>query len=239
MPTTELCAYEHKMKQVVVSQYGTIDNFMLTMSPSAQLTVKEHRHDFMVGDFPTLNNIASAYGRTAPIQWLIAQIVNLSEFCGVKDKLTGDQCEELAWLIAGEYSYYTVTQFLTFFHDFKLGRFGKFFGAVDPLVITTAIKEFDKERVRLISQQERRAEDERLMNEAKNALKPDEIKKLLGDLEKKRKEEERYSPEIAEQAKAIIENLYEVPDRVLRNYRKLFKENNGVTPEEYLATRRP
>ena len=236
-PTRELGVYERKTKQMVLSQYGTIDDFMLAMSPSRQLKVVDDRQSFMVGDFPTLNNIATAYGRTAPIQWLIAQIVNLSEFCGVKDKLTGDQCEELAWLIAGEYSYYTVTQFLTFFHDFKMGRFGKFFGAVDPLVITTAIREFGKERVRLIAAQERRAEDERLAEEAKYALKPDEVAKFLGDFRKK--QEESITTETLEQAKAIIDNLYEAPERVLKTYRRLFKKNYGMSPEQYIEKYEP
>lgn len=218
----------------MVQEYGTIDDFMQRMNPNMQLVVKESRHDFMVGEYPTLNNIATAYGKTAPIQWLLAQLVNLSEFCGVKDKLTGDQAEELAWLIAGEYSYYTVTQFLVFFHDFKMGRFGKLFGVVDPLVITTAIKEFDKERVRLISKQEREEEEKRSREEAKNALKRDEVAKLLGDIRKKQ-EEEGVRPELLEQARAIEGNLYGVPERVLENYRRLFKKNNGLTPEEYIG----
>ena len=222
---------------MVLSQYGTIDNFMLTMSPARQLQVKDNRQGFMVGEFPTLNNIAEAYGRTSPIQWLIAQITNLSEFCGVKDKLTGDQCEELAWLIAGEYSYYTVTQFLVFFHDFKMGRFGKFFGAVDPLVITTAIKEFDKERVRLLSIQEREEEDKRLREEAKYALKPDELKKFLGELKKRPKDE--FSEDSYRQAVAIVENAYNAPERLLRQYRELFKRHHGIGPSEYIAKHKP
>lgn len=216
------------------SRYGTIDNFMaVEMSPNRQIEVSEKREDFMLGEYPTLNDVALAYGRTAPIQWLIAQLTNLSEFCGVKDKLTGDQTEELAWLLKGQYGYYKVTQFLVFFHDFKMGRFGKFFGAVDPLVITSAIKEFDKERVLLISKLEREEEDKRLREEAKHALNRDEVAKLL-DVLRKEQENITIKPELQEQAKAIVENLYGVPEHVLEGYRRLFEKNNGLTPEEYL-----
>lgn len=233
-PTHGLCVYERKTRQVVKSRYGKIDYFMaVEMSPNRQIEVSEKRQDFMLGEYPTLNDVALAYGRTAPIQWLIAQLTNLSEFCGVKDKLTGDQTEELAWLLKGQYGYYKVTQFLVFFHDFKLGRFGKFFGAVDPLVITSAIKEFDKERAMLLSKLEREEEDKRLREDAKNALSGEEVAKLLGDLSKKQ-EENVMRPELLNQARAIESNLYGVPERVLENYRSLFKKNNGLTPLEYI-----
>lgn len=218
---------------MVLSRFGTIDNFMMVeMSPNRQIEVHEKREDFMLGDYPTLNNVASAYGRTAPIQWLMAQLTNLSEFCGVKDKLVGDQLEELAWLLAGEYSYYMVTQFLVFFHDFKIGRYGKFYGVVDPLVITTAIKEFDKERIRLVSAKEREEERKRLDEESKFALKADDVNKLLGEIRNRPKDE--YSEDSMRQAIAIEENAFNVSDKVLCEYRKLFKKHHGIEPREYI-----
>ena len=35
---------------------------------------------------------------------------------------------------------------MLFFHRFKSGRYGKFYGKVDPLVITCSLREFVKER---------------------------------------------------------------------------------------------
>lgn len=221
------------MQQMVVSRYGTIDQFMIAVSPTKQIEVADSRQDFIVGDYPTLNNVASAYGRTAPVQWLLAQIINLSEFCGVKDKLSGDQAEELAWLLKGEYSYYTVTQFLVFFHDFKMGRFGKFYGSVDPLVITSALKEFDKERVRLLAARERELEDQRLAEDAKNALNAEDVKKLLGEL-RQRPKSKVFDESVMRQAKGIVDNIYQVGKKILAEYRKLFKRTHGVQPEEYI-----
>ena len=232
MPTHALCAYEHKMRQIVVQKYGTIDKFMIAMSPTQQVAVAQNRQEFIVGDFPTLNNIASAYGRTAPIQWLIAQIINLSEFCGVKDKLTGDQAEELAWLLAGDYSYYKVTQFLVFFHDFKMGKFGKFFGSVDPLVITTAIREFDKERIRIIAKQEQEEERRRLDEEAKNAITYQEWLAMIGD--EAEEEKVKCSADTMQMAMSIVSNSYKVNEHTLATFRKLFIKNNECTPEEYI-----
>lgn len=217
---------------MVLSRYGTIDSFMKAVSPRAQLVVSKNRLDCIVGDYPTLNNIASAYGRTAPIQWLIAQLVNLSEFCGVKDKLTGDQVEELSWLIAGEYSYYKVSQFLVFFHNFKMGKYGKFYGAVDPLVITTALKEFDKERIRAISQWEDEQERIRREEDRKSAIKFDEYLKLVGLPQPEKKTE--MSESVFGEAKSIILNLFQTSNDVLEKFRNSFKKNYGVTPEEYV-----
>lgn len=217
---------------MVLARYGTIDNFMMSVSPRAQLVVSTNRKDCIVGEYPTLNNIATAYGRTAPIQWLIAQLVNLSEFCGVKDKLTGDQVEELAWLIAGEYSYYKVSQFLVFFHNFKMGKYGKFYGAVDPLVITTALKEFDKERIRIIGEWEKGQERIQRERDSENTITFDEYLKLVGLPQPEKKI--AMSEPVFNEAKSIVLNLFNCEQELLCKLRDLFVKNYGVTPEEYV-----
>lgn len=98
------------------------------------------------GDYPTLAQIKVCYGDNAPKMWLIPQLYNLSEYCGVKDKLQGTALEETAFVIAAEYYYLKVTELMLFFHRFKCGRYGRFYGNVDPLVITTSIREFILER---------------------------------------------------------------------------------------------
>lgn len=240
-PTSALCAYERETKRMMTAKFGDINRFMTAMSPARQIDMAQNREDSIVGDFPTLNNIATAYGRTAPIQWLIAQLINLSEFCGVKDKLTGDQCEELAWLLSSEYSYYKVTQFLVFFHDFKMGKFGKFYGSVDPLVITSAIRDFDNERVRIISKHEEENERNRREEESKNAITFQRYLEIQGNEEEKdcdppqrEKEEGGYDHQIMRQAKAIVENSYSVNETIMLEYRRLFIRNYDCTAEQYI-----
>ena len=184
----------------------------------------------MVGDFPTLNNVAVAYGKTAPIQWMIAQLVNLSEFCGCKDKLSGDQLEELSWLICGEFSYYKVSQFLVFFHDFKMGKYGKFYGAVDPMVITSALKEFDKERCLFISRWNDKKAREEADEERKNAISFAEYLDSLPE----QKEEAKYDKLLYEEALAVTSNKYGADERVIAMYSDLFIRNNGMSPQEYV-----
>lgn len=205
---------------------------MLKASPNAQLAVARNRNKFLVEKEPTLNNIATAYGRTAPIQWLIAQLINLSEFCGVKDKMSGDQCEELAWLIAGEYSYYSVSQFLVFFHDFKIGKFGKFFGSVDPLVITTALREFEKDRVWALSQKENEERFDFNKELADRNITFDDFMNQV--VEPKSDEEVEISKDLYDEAMAIMTNSYHTSKDVLKAFSKLFEKTNGIVPDKYV-----
>lgn len=78
--------------------------------------------------------------------WLIPQLYDLSEYCGCKDKLRGRPLEQCASIIALEYFYLKVSELMLFFHRFKSGRYGRFYGAVDPLVITTSLRDFIRER---------------------------------------------------------------------------------------------
>lgn len=112
-----------------------------------------------MGDYPTLADICIAYGKTFSFQWLVPQITDLTLFTGAKN-LTKEQIRSLAKVIAAEYHYLKVTELLLFFHRFKTGRYGRFYGSVDPMVITCALREFLSERNSLIDiyELEQRAE---------------------------------------------------------------------------------
>ena len=73
-------------------------------------------------------------------------LYNLSEYCGCRDKLEGKPLEECAFVIATEYYYLKVSELMLFFHRFKTGSYGRFYGSVDALVITTSLREFIRER---------------------------------------------------------------------------------------------
>lgn len=50
---------------------------------------------------------------------------------------------------------------MLFFHRFKAGRYGRFYGSVDPLVITTALREFLRDRNLVYDQHRQEQECER------------------------------------------------------------------------------
>lgn len=119
-----------------------------------------------MGDYPTLTDIREAYGPTFPTQWLIPQIVDVSLFVGVKN-LDQRQQMQLAQVIATEYHYLKITELLLFFYRFKTGRYGRFYGAVDPLVVTSALHEFIFERNEMLDRYEQEDREAREAEERK------------------------------------------------------------------------
>ena len=130
----------------LVSRYGTAETFLTTFNPDCQQVVCRSADECFFGDYPTLTETRIAYGDNVPVAWMIPQLYDLSEYCGCRDKLYGKPLEQCAFVIATEFHYLKVTELMLFFHRFKTGRYGRFYGSVDPLVITTALREFINER---------------------------------------------------------------------------------------------
>lgn len=135
-----------KMMQSVVGKYGERNDMLVRYSPSAQIELSSNSDECFFGNYPTLAEMR-AYGANTPIAWLIPQLNNLSEYCGCKVKLQGEVLEETAHIIAQEYYHLKVSELMLFFYRFKAGRYGRFYGSVDPLVITTALRDFADERL--------------------------------------------------------------------------------------------
>lgn len=109
----------------------------------------------LFGPYPTLAEVGRRMGRNVPRMWLIPQLYNLSEYCGVRDKLTDEQMDELAYVIASEFAFLRISEIMLFLHRFKGGRYGRFYGTVDPLVVTTALRDFLRERADAIDRHQR------------------------------------------------------------------------------------
>ena len=137
-------------------------------------------NDCFFGEYPTLAEIRKNYGDKTPSAWLVPQLYNLSEYCGVKDKLEGAPLEETAFVIATEYYYLKISEIMLFFHRFKTGRYGRFYGCVDPLVITTALRDFAQERINAIVAKESEDRDREREEQRKNAITWEEYCKRNG-----------------------------------------------------------
>ena len=132
--------------KLLLSRFGNVDSFLQKFTPDYQKSICPSSEECFFGDYPTLAEVGSAYGDKVPAAWMIPQLYNLSEYCGCREKLQGKPLEECAFVIATEYYYLKVSELMLFFHRFKTGRYGRFYGSVDPLVITTSLREFIKER---------------------------------------------------------------------------------------------
>ena len=152
---------EQEIRLTISKRFGNQDAFLQKVNPQTQVAFAVKQRQAIMGDYPTLIDICHAYGKTFSEQWLYPQIADLALFTGAKN-LTKKQMRGLASVIAVEYRYLKVTELMIFFYRFKTGRYGRFYGSVDPMVITCALREFMKERNSLIDIYEREERDKEL-----------------------------------------------------------------------------
>lgn len=143
--------------------YETSDKFLKMFNPDMQYSYCRDLQRVYTGKAPTLSVLDEAFGKNITETWLAIQIRNLSEFSGVKDKLDTAQIDMLAKTIIATFHYLKVTELMHFFLLFKSGKYGKFYGAVDCIVITEALQDFCRERNEKLYQYE---EEERKRKEA-------------------------------------------------------------------------
>lgn len=144
------------------NKYENITLFLSEENPSRQLSLCQDDEDCYLGDYPTLALVRATYGTEAPAMWLVPQLYNLSEFTGSKTKLEGVPLEECASIIATNYHYLKTSELMLFFYKFKSGRYGRFYGAVDPITILTALQEFVGERATFYTRKTQEKSQEKL-----------------------------------------------------------------------------
>lgn len=148
----------------MVERYHNEDNFLALFNPSKQVAYTRDLNKVFRGDAPTLSLLAKSFGTGARDNWLDIQFTELAVFSGCKDKLTSHQIDALIDIVAEEYYYLKVTELMYFFRKFKTGGYGKFYGAVDPLTITCALKEFCNDRRSILRRLEREDKERQQRN---------------------------------------------------------------------------
>ena len=136
--------------------YGSREQFLQTFHFSQQErhTKPEAVERCYFGKAPTLCEANLTYGEGTAEFWLVLQLTDLSEFCGCREKMNDYQLRQTALLILSTYHYLKVTELELFFRRFKLGLYGQFYGAVDPMVITRSLRQFMRERSDAIDKHE-------------------------------------------------------------------------------------
>ncbi len=143
MPARRVAVAQTKV--VILSKYGDRNQFLSRVNPSAQIPFARVPEKAVTGDYPTLMDINGAYGKDFDVEWLVVQVNDMATFTGARN-LSEYQQEQLARTIAVAYPGLKITELLLFFHRFKTGRYGRFYGSVDPMVVTTALRDFIRER---------------------------------------------------------------------------------------------
>lgn len=158
------------------------DSLLIQYNPKNQATICGNREKCIFGDYPTLSMINDDYGTKASEMWLVVQLYDLSEFCGVKEKLSKEQLTELANLIAEDYSDMKISELMMFFRKIKKGEYGRFYGNVDPLVIMIALRHFNEEINEIIHRRRRKIALEKLEIGKRNAVTWEEYRKIKNNL---------------------------------------------------------
>ena len=175
-------------KTMLVSKYGSREDVLKRYNPDYQREICGNADACFFGDYPTMAELRLAYGKNAPVMWMIPQLYNLSEYCGCREKLQGKPLEECAYIISNEFYYLKVSELMLFMYRFKAGRYGRFYGSVDPLIITESLRKFCEERWYAYEQREKEEREKREREEAKNAITYEE--------HLRRKKEREYEGEV-------------------------------------------
>lgn len=136
--------------------HSDLKSFMTVMNPEMQHLCASHVERAYFGTAPTLMTLRCAFHDEAATMWMLPQLLDLCEYCGCREKLDNNQMTQLARIIIQEFSFLKVTEVMLFLHRLKAGHYGRFYGAIDPMVIMSALRhDFMNERARAIDEHER------------------------------------------------------------------------------------
>ena len=132
---------------LVLQEFGDRENFMKVCGPLAQLRAgREPQRAILSERSPSIVVMKHAYGENFPVMWLMEQILELVVYSNSKGTLNDYQAEYLANTIVNEYNNLKASELLLFFYQFKSGKYGHFYGVIDPMRIMEALNDFKDER---------------------------------------------------------------------------------------------
>ena len=140
VPSTLSESFDQKVHNLT-SRFQSYESFNQAFGPDTQAKMARDERHAIMADYSTLETLNFAFGTNAAAGWLNFHIADLNRFAGTKN-LSDQQTKELAQIVAQEYKGTKFSVLMLFFYRFKLGDFGKFYGKIDPMVITCSLKDF-------------------------------------------------------------------------------------------------
>ena len=178
LPISAIC-------QEVSKRYGNRTNFLSTFHVNKQPSFAKFPDRCFFGTAPTLNIVNACYGEGTSEEWLVYQLADLSEYCGAREKLSGNQIRQLAINIKSEFGHLNVAELMLFFYRFKLGHYGHFYGSIDPIIIAKTLRNDFRIEQMEASNRKKQIELEKERDEwRKNAITYEEYMKLKKEQEK-------------------------------------------------------
>lgn len=240
-----------QLRQGVLQKYGNSGAEVLDKYNPDYLFKKQiGSEECIFGEYPSLYTLKKQFDSKLPVAWLMAQLHDLSEFCGCREKLSGHTLQQCASVISEEYGYLKVTEIMLFFQKFKSGKYGRFYGIVDPLIITTSLTEFLKERNRAHLKRQEEEKEKAEAEHRKNVITYEEYCRRVGKdtknapqsvsfdtlpaTTKQRRRNVNQEAYLNETALSLIHNTYNYKPEELKQLRDYFLQKVGCTPEEYV-----
>ena len=137
--------------------FGDREAFMIYFNPDRQV---EYCQPFWLerifcGSAPEFVLVWRVYGRGCLESWLMIQLDDLNSYLAPQDRMSTRQIEQAAGVIANQFFYLKVTEFMLFMQRLKAGFYGHFYGRPDLLRLTSALQEFLKYRENVVKAIER------------------------------------------------------------------------------------
>ncbi len=137
-----------------LSKFGTVEGLMAAFSPDRGAQFAQFPERCIMGDCPTLSEMARMYSQKKAASWLEIQLRDAGEFSGAREKLRIPQLMESAKVILSSFYFLKLSEVMLFFFQLKGGRYGKFYGSVDPMMICEAMRSFIQYRGGVIEKAE-------------------------------------------------------------------------------------
>lgn len=129
-------------KNEILSKYGDAHQFALAFNPSVQTKCAMNVERSLMADAPTIRQLLFTYQLEHLQVWIMAQLEDLNEYVGAKNKLETGQMKALGSMIIVKSEYLKASEILLFFYKLKAGDFGGFYGAVDALKVGEYLNAF-------------------------------------------------------------------------------------------------
>ena len=130
-----------------------------TYSPDKQAYMALEPHDAHFGPAPALGLVSRAFGKNTSVAWIAFHLNDMCEASAVREKLNRRQYYDIATMLASRCGSYRLSELMLLFFNIKTGRYGRFYGTIDPAIINDAIEQFEAERIRAYEAEEHRREE--------------------------------------------------------------------------------
>ena len=110
------------------------------------------------------------YGKGAAEGWLVPEIVDTCQFCGLKEQPDNYQLEKLVRIMATNYDYLMVDEVQLFFFRFCSSYYLHFYNTFDPFIVIRSLQMFLRERYRAYEEFEEREREREREKWKKNAI---------------------------------------------------------------------